>query len=45
MREEGKYIEYQMTVRGKDRDDSSKLAESLTQLDKVLEFRLTPAGD
>ena len=45
MREEGKYIEYQMTVRGKDRDNSRKLAESLTQMDKVLEFRITPAGD
>jgi putative Mg2+ transporter-C (MgtC) family protein len=43
--DEGKFFEYQMTVRSRDRDNSRRLAESLTQMDKVLQFHITPSGD
>ena len=45
LRDEGKFFEYQMTVRCRDRDNSRRLAESLMQMDKVLEFSITPSGD
>jgi putative Mg2+ transporter-C (MgtC) family protein len=45
LRDDGKHLEYQMTVRSQDRDSSRRLAEALAQTDKVLEFRITPTGD
>ncbi|MDO8706139.1 MAG: MgtC/SapB family protein, partial [Sulfuricaulis sp.] len=45
LKEEGKFFEYQMTVRTQKRDNYRKLAESLTAMEKVLEFGITPTGD
>ena len=45
LKEEGKFFEYQMTVRTQKRDNYRKLAETLTAMEKVLEFGITPAGD
>ncbi len=45
LKEEGKFFEYTMVIRtGKDHN-TRRLAEILTANDKVLEFRITPAGD
>jgi putative Mg2+ transporter-C (MgtC) family protein len=44
-KEDGKIFEYSMIVRTGRRDDTRRLAETLAANDKVLEFRLTPAGD
>lgn len=45
LKAEGKFFEYTMVIRtGKDRN-TRRLAELLTADDKVLEFRITPAGD
>ncbi len=43
--DEGKFFEYRMTIRSRDRDNSRRLAESLTHMDKVLEFHILPSGD
>lgn len=43
--EEGKFFEYRMTIRSRDRDDSRRLAESLTHMEQVLEFHILPSGD
>ena len=45
LKEEGKTFEYQMTIRTQDKDNYRKLAETLTAMDKVLEFRISPTGD
>ena len=45
LKEEGKFFEYQMTVRTQKRDNYRKLAETLTSMEKVLEFGITPTGD
>jgi putative Mg2+ transporter-C (MgtC) family protein len=45
LEEEGKYFEYQMTVRTQHKDNYRKLAETLTATEKVLEFEITPTGD
>ncbi len=45
LEEEGKFFEYQMTVRTQDKDNYRKLAEMLTAMEKVLEFAITPTGD
>jgi putative Mg2+ transporter-C (MgtC) family protein len=45
LEEEGKFFEYQMTVRTQDKDNYRKLAEMLTAREKVLEFAITPTGD
>lgn len=45
LEEEGKFFEYQMTVRTQDKDNYRKLAEMLTATEKVLEFAITPTGD
>jgi putative Mg2+ transporter-C (MgtC) family protein len=42
---DGKLFEYGMTIRTGRRDDSRRLAETLSADDRVLEFRITPAGD
>jgi len=43
--EEGKVFEYQMTIRTQGKDDYRHLAETLTALEKVLEFHIYPTGD
>jgi putative Mg2+ transporter-C (MgtC) family protein len=45
LKEEGKFFEYTMVIRTGKLDDTRRLAEALTVNDKVLEFRITPAGD
>ena len=45
LQEEGKFFEYQMTVRTQRKDNYRKLAETLTATEKVLEFEITPTGD
>ncbi len=45
LEQEGKYFEYQMTVRSQNTDNYRKLAETLTAMEKVLEFEITPTGD
>ena len=45
LQDEGKFFEYQMTIRSQDQDYSRRLAERLTGMDAVQEFRITPAGD
>ena len=45
LKEEGKFYEYTMVIRTGKLDDTRRLAETLTANDKVLEFRITPAGD
>lgn len=45
LREEGKFFEYTMVIRTGKPDDTRRLAETLAADDKVLEFRITPAGD
>jgi len=43
--EDGKMFEYAMIIRTSRRDDTRRLAGTLAANDKVLEFRITPAGD
>jgi len=43
--DEGKYFEYQMTIRTQEKDNYRVLAETLTAMDKVLEFHIYPTGD
>ena len=45
LEQEGKYFEYQMTIRSLNKDNYRKLAEILTAMDKVLEFEIVPTGD
>jgi len=45
LQQEGKYFEYQMTVRSQNTDNYRRLAETLTAMDKVLEFEIIPTGD
>jgi putative Mg2+ transporter-C (MgtC) family protein len=45
LEQEGKYFEYQMTVRSLNTDNYRKLAEMLTAMEKVLEFEIIPTGD
>ncbi len=45
LQEEGKFFEYQMTVRTQRKDNYRKLAEMLTAAEKVLEFEIVPTGD
>ena len=45
LKEEGKFFEYTMVIRTGKLDDTRRLAEILAADDKVLEFRITPAGD
>ena len=39
------FIEYRMVVRTSRTDDVKRLAEALTRMDSVVEFRMFPAGD
>ncbi len=43
--EEGKYFEYQMTIRTRDKSNYRALAESLSNMEQVLEFQITPTSD
>ena len=43
--DEGKVFEYQMTIRTQEKDNYRVLAETLTAMDKVLEFHIYPTGD
>ena len=45
LEQEGKYFEYQMTVRSQNTDNYRKLAEMLTAMEQVLEFEIIPTGD
>jgi len=45
LQQEGKYFEYQMTVRSQNTDNYRMLAETLTAMDRVLEFEIIPTGD
>ncbi|MHB8534469.1 MAG: MgtC/SapB family protein [Sulfuricaulis sp.] len=45
LEQEGKFFEYQMTVRSQSRDNFRQLAEMLTAMDRVLEFDIIPTGD
>ena len=45
LEQEGKYFEYQMTVRSQNTDNYRKLAETLTAMEQVLEFEIIPTGD
>ena len=45
LKEEGKFFEYQMTIRTQSKDNYRKLAETLTAMEKVQEFRIYPTGD
>jgi putative Mg2+ transporter-C (MgtC) family protein len=44
-RDGGKHFEYAMTIRTQQRDGTRRLAEALSGHKKVLEYRVTPAGD
>src|SRR5262249_1918183 len=43
--EEGRYLEYRMAIRSRDRDSAQALAEHLLKLPEVVEFRISPMGD
>ena len=45
LKEEGKFFEYSMIIRTSKPEDNRRLAGTLTAHVKVLEFRITPAGD
>jgi putative Mg2+ transporter-C (MgtC) family protein len=45
LREDGKIFEYAMIIRTSRRDDTRRLAATLADNDKILEFQITPAGD
>jgi len=45
MGNEGKFFEYQMTARTQDQSNYQRLAEALTGMPRVLEFRIHPTGD
>jgi putative Mg2+ transporter-C (MgtC) family protein len=39
------FFEYRMVIRSHQSDNARRLAEALTRLDNVLEFRISPTGD
>ena len=43
--EEGKYFEYRMVIRSRDRHSANTLAKQLLTLPEVIEFRISPTGD
>ena len=45
LKDEGKFFGYAMIIRTDKNHNTRRLAEILTADDKVLEFRITPAGD
>jgi putative Mg2+ transporter-C (MgtC) family protein len=42
---EGKYFEYRMVIRSRERDNAQALAQHLLALPEVIEFRISPTGD
>jgi putative Mg2+ transporter-C (MgtC) family protein len=42
---EGKYFEYRMVIRSRERDNAQALARHLLALPEVIEFRISPTGD
>jgi len=43
--EEGRFFEYRMVIRSRDRDSPQALARHLLGLPEVIEFRISPTGD
>jgi putative Mg2+ transporter-C (MgtC) family protein len=43
--EQGKTFEYQMTIRTHEQANYKKLAETLIQMENIVEFHITPTGD
>jgi putative Mg2+ transporter-C (MgtC) family protein len=43
--DEGRFFEYRMVIRSRDRDNAHALAECLLRLPEVIEFRISPTGD
>ena len=43
--DEGRFFEYRMVIRSRDRDNAHALAEHLLKLPEVIEFRISPTGD
>ncbi|MDP2706516.1 MAG: MgtC/SapB family protein [Burkholderiales bacterium] len=42
---EAKFFEYRMVIRTQNQDDVRRLSETLSKLDSVLEFRISPTSD
>ena len=42
---EGKFYEYRMVIRSRERDNAQALARHLLKLPEVIEFRISPTGD
>jgi putative Mg2+ transporter-C (MgtC) family protein len=42
---DGKYFEYGMVIKSRDRNSAESLARHLRRLPDVLEFRIAPTGD
>ena len=42
---EGKYFEYRMVIRSRDRGNAQALSQHLLKLPEVIEFRISPTGD
>src|SRR6059058_2667282 len=45
LREGGKFFEYEMVIRSRDRRNAAALSRDLSKLSEVLEFRIDPMGD
>ena len=43
--EDGKFFEYRMTLRSKRSEDFQRLASSLTKMEQMAEFAITPVGE
>ncbi len=43
--EDGKFFEYQMTIRSQDVNNFRRLSETLAGMEQVLEFAITPTGE
>ena len=43
--EEGRYFEYRMVIRSRDKSSAQALSEHLLRLPQVIEFRISPTGD
>jgi putative Mg2+ transporter-C (MgtC) family protein len=42
---EGKFFEYRMVIRSRERDNAQALSQHLLKLPEVIEFRISPTGD
>lgn len=45
LEEKGKFFKYQMTIRTKKTDNFQKLAEALSKMEDVYEFKIVPTGE